>query len=106
MRSRKALRLGQIKLAVLERPPREFAALGQPQTQAAKGIQHARDHRAAAMHMKLGHVLAREARGTRKPKHERAVQDLSASRVAQYPDGGHPGLRGPAFAQSLERSQA
>ena len=85
-----ALGLGQVELAVFESAPRELAWLGQPQTQGAKRIQHACNYRAPAMQMQLSHVLAREARRPRKPKHKPPIQNPAAAGIAQSPEPGHP----------------
>jgi hypothetical protein len=73
------LDFGQVELAVLEGAARELAGLGE--TRARQGehrIDRGPDHRAAAMHVKLGHVLAGEARRCLEPEHEAAVDERRA----------------------------
>ena len=70
---------GQIELAVLEGAAGEFAGLGRAQAldRAERG-QRRRDHRAAAVQLQLGHVLAGLALRRRKPQRQRLVDDLFA----------------------------
>ena len=91
----KTLDLGQIELAVLEGAARELAGLGEPRAgEREHRVDDGADHGAAAMHVKLGHVLAGEARRSREPQHEAAVE-LGAcggpmSRKAAWRGGGTP----------------
>ncbi len=72
---------GQVELAVLEGTARELAGLGEP---CAGTRQHrvddTPDHRAASMHVKLGHVFAGEASRALEPEHKAAVEKLSVRR--------------------------
>ena len=93
--------LGEIELAVLERAAGELARLGEPHAgEREHGVDHRADHGAAAMDVKLGHVLAGEARRRREPQHQAAV-DQRALRRTDVAQGGVPG-RGHAAAQRLE----
>ena len=97
-----AFDLGEIELAVLERAARELAGLGEPRAgEREHRVDHRADHGAAAMDVKLGHVLAGEARRRREPQHQAAVdRRLRRADVAQ---GGVTG-RGHAAAQRLEHA--
>ena len=53
-----------------------------------KRAQHRGDHRAAAMQLQLGHVLAGLAMGRRKPQDERLVDDLMGGRIADAGERG------------------
>ena len=99
-----ALDLGEIELAVLERAPRELAGLGEPHAgEGEQRIEHGADHGAAAMQLKLGHVLAGEARRRREPEHEAAIELRAVaspmSRKAAWRGGGRP----PQSASSASR---
>ena len=93
--------LGQVELAVLEGAPRELAGLGEPRAgKRQHRVDHLADHGAAAMHMKLGHVLAGEARRAGEPQHEPAVE-LRPSRRPESAQARMPRL-GDAAAERLE----
>ena len=75
------LDLGEVELAVLEGAPGELARLRQPQPRdPAERRQHRRDHGAAAMQLKLGHVLAGLAARAGKPERQRLVDRLAGWR--------------------------
>ena len=79
-----AFGLGQVQLAVLEGPPGELPGLGQPQAQAAQRPAERIHHGRAAVHVKLGGVLAGVAGRPGKPEHEGAV-DLPPLAVEERP---------------------
>ena len=88
-----AFDLGEIELAVLERAARELAGLGEPNAvEQQGGVDRRADYGAAAMDMKLGHVLAGEARRTREPQHQAAV-DRRCVRRADIAQARVPGRR-------------
>ena len=70
-----ALDAGEVQLAVLEGAARELAGLRQPAAlDRADRREHRLDHRPAAVHLQLGHVLAGlafRARRTTAPGHDR-----------------------------------
>ena len=77
-----ALDLGKIELAVLEGAARELAGLGEARSgERQYGLDDLAHHGAAAMHVELGHVLAGEAGGTRKPKHEATIEQRALERT-------------------------
>ena len=93
---RQALNLGQVEFPVLERPPGELPRLGK--TRAAdfqNPVDHSLDHGAAAMDLKLGHVLASEAGRGRKPQHEAPVDPANSpqSRPAGIGHAARHGLQ-------------
>ena len=68
---------GEIELAVLEGAAGELAGLGRPQAVKRRERSKRRgDHRAAAVQLQLGDVLAGLARGRRKPQRQRLVDGL------------------------------
>ena len=68
---------GEIELAVLEGAAGEFAGLGRSQAlDAAERVEHRGDHRAAAVQLQLGYVLAGLALRRRKPQRQRLVDDV------------------------------
>ena len=74
---RKRLRLDKVHLPIEKCPPREFARFRLPQTiDPAQRVQYRRDHRAAAMEMKFGTVLARETGRAGKEDRQALVQHL------------------------------
>ena len=99
-----ALDLGEIELAVLERAARELAGLGEPRAvEREHRVDHRADHGAAAMDVKLGHVLAGEARRRREQQHQAAVdRRLRRPDVAQGGVTGR-GRRPPHNASSTPR---
>ena len=70
---------GEIELAVLERAAGELAGLRRPQPlDPAERSQHRGDHRAAAVQLQLGRVLAGLAVRPGKPQRQRLVDHLTA----------------------------
>ena len=97
----KSLDLGQVELAVLEGAARELAGLGEARAgQREHRADHSADHRAAAMHVKLGHVFAGEARRAFEPEDEAAIDE----RRVREPDRAQARVagRGHAAAQRIE----
>ena len=86
----KTLDRGQIHAAVLEGAAGELARLGVTQAlELRQRRQHRRDHRAAAMHLQLGDVLAGLAVGPGEPERQALVDDVAGCRIA------HPRQRRP-----------
>ena len=97
----KSLDFGQVELAVLEGAARELARLGEPRAGKREyGLDDPAYHRAAAMHMEFGHVLAGEARGTFEPEHEAPIEQPHHRR-SDLAQAGVTG-RGYAAAQGIE----
>ena len=91
---RQTLHLREVKPAILERPARELPRFGQPAVvDRAQSIQHGSDHRVTAMQLQLCHILTGLAAGTRKPKCNRLVDHLAASRLAHTRKRRLPWLR-------------
>ena len=84
---RHRLGLGQVQLAVLERPAGEFARLGQPQAQPEQGVGYGIHHRAAAVQLQLRAVLAGDAGGAGKPEHEGLIEPGLGRWVAKGSQG-------------------
>src|SRR4051794_26807136 len=88
-----ALRLSQVELAVLEGAPGEFAGLGSSHIRNyGNGGKQCGQHRAAAMDVKFGDILAGRAARPRKPQHHRIVDRL-AHAVMKEPAAGLPRRR-------------
>ena len=86
----KALRFGQIHLALGEGPASKFTRFCSPQTiYLFECLLDCADHRPAAMAVNLNQILAGCAIGTGKPQAERLIQQLSTNHIgdiAQRPD--------------------
>src|SRR3954471_5279884 len=94
-----ALRLSQVELAVLEGAPGEFAGLGDTHIRnGGNGGKECGQHRAAAMNVKFGDVLAGRAGGPRKPQHHRIVDRLARA-VMKEPAAG------PSWRRQLARQR-
>ena len=77
---------GEIELAVLKRAAGEFAGLGGPHIFKSRQCgKQCRQHRAAAMDVKLRDVLAGGAGRSRKPQHHRIVDRPLADIMQQHP---------------------
>ena len=97
------LDLGEVELAVLEGAARELAGLRHPQARdPAERRQRGGDHGAAAVELKLGHVLAGLAARPGKPQHQRLVDRLAGGGVAHVGQRRLARLR-HAADQRLER---
>ena len=100
---RQALGRGQVHLAVDEGAPRKLAGLGRAQAgHAAKGADHRRNSGAPAMDVKLGDVLAGEARRPGEPKTQPVIEGLAAVWVTKAGACGVTRLRHGA-AEVLQR---
>ena len=98
-----AFRLGEIKLAVLERAPGEFARLRSTYIRETRERrEQCREHRAPAMDVKFRDVLAGRARGCRKPQHHGIVDRLPL-RIPQQRPRRHPRHRNPARERGQRR---
>ena len=87
---------GEIEPAVLERAARELARLRRPQSfDPPERAEHRGDHRAAAVQLQLGDVLAGLAVRPGKPQRQRLVDRFAAVRIA------HAGERGLARLRQL-----
>ena len=75
------LGLGQVELAVLKGAAGEFPGFGKPEPETAQRIGDRGEHRAAAVQMQFGDILAGKARGGGKPQHQRIVERFAAIRV-------------------------
>ena len=75
------LGLYEIELAVDKGAAGEFAGLGESQSEAAQRLRHSGEHGAAAVHMKLGNILAGGAGWAGKPQHQPFVEVLSGSGI-------------------------
>ena len=74
---------GEVELAVLERAARELAGLGRAQAvHRCERREQRGDHRASAMQLDLGDVLARFAFRSGKKQRQRLVDDLARLRIA------------------------
>ena len=81
---------GEIEPAVLEGAPGELARLRRPQAlDASERAEHRCNHRAAAVQLQLGHVLAGLAVRPGKPQRQRFVDRLAGGGIAH---AGQPGL--------------
>jgi hypothetical protein len=100
----KTLRLGQIDLAIPKGPSRKFARFGKAQPGGGQRLQHPGHHRAPAVNMELGHILAREVRRSWEPKHKRFIENLGGLGMTQPPEAGHARRRQPPMAQGVERA--
>jgi len=89
-----ALDRGQVHAAVLERAAGEFARLGGAETfELAERRQHGSDHRAPAMHLQLGDVLAGLTVRRREPERQPFVDELVGPRIAHARERRQPRLR-------------
>ena len=76
---------GEVELAVLEGAAGELARLGEAHVgEAGQRAEHALDHRAAAMDVQLGHVLAGEAPGAAEEQNQPAIEQFAVFGVADY----------------------
>ncbi len=98
---------GEIELAVLESAAGELAGFRRAQAfDARKRRERAGDHRAAAVQLKLGDILAGLARRRRKKKRERLVDDFAALRVAHPCERRAPRRRCAADQRMQRRGRA
>ena len=98
------LDLGEVELAVLEGAAGELAGLRQPQAlDPAERRQHRGDHRAAAVELKLGHVLAGLAARAGKPERQRLVDRLAGRGIAHVAPA--PPCAAPARGRSAPRAR-
>ncbi len=98
---RHRLGLGQIELAVLERPPGEFPRLRQPQAKSQERFGDGVDHRGPAMQVQFGRILACVAARSGRPKHQGLVHHAAIA-VLQPPQPRLPRRRGRS-GQRLDR---
>ena len=99
-----AFGFGQIELAVLEGAAGEFAGLGGAHIfQRRQRRENRGQHRAPAMDMEFGDVLAGGAGRTRKPEHDRIVQWLTGDVPEQHP-GRRPRRRDFAAQRRQRRT--
>jgi len=83
---RESLDLGEIKLAVLERAPSEFAGVRRTKTWRFTQRRHdPRQDGASSGHVKFGHLFAGKAARGDEPNDERAIQRLSSLWIVQCP---------------------
>ena len=97
---------GEIELAVLEGAAGEFAGLGGAQIlEAGEGGQRRRDHRAAAVQLQFGRVLAGLAVRSGEPQRQRLVDHLAGCRIADA-GKGRLARRGDFAGEALSASPA
>ncbi len=82
------LGLGQVELAVLKGAAGEFAGLGQAQPEPGQRRDDRGQHRAAAVHMEFGDILAGGAVRRREPQHQRVVERVARCRVDEAAAAG------------------
>ncbi len=101
-----ALDLRQAELAMLEGAAGELARLRRPQPlHPRQRLEHAGDHRAPAMQLQLGNVLAGLAVRAFEKKHQSLIDDLAGLRIANRGEGRAPRLRHLA-GQRLQGARA
>jgi hypothetical protein len=88
--------LEQIELAVEKGAAGKFAGFGDPQPEAAEHLHNRGEHRATAVHMKLGDILTGGAARRREPQHEPVIEPLTCLGVDQTSSPRYARRRQPA----------